>query len=81
MSKTATGDKVREILVTTLGLDESEVTDEAKLVDDLGTDCLDIVELVMAIEEGFGIEVHDGDVEKLVTVKDVIQYVEHRKKS
>jgi acyl carrier protein len=69
-------DKVRQIIVEQLGVDESEVTPTASFIDDLGADSLDTVELVMALEEGFGIEIPDEDAEKISTVKDAISYIE-----
>jgi acyl carrier protein len=62
--------------VDQLGVDESEVTPQASFVDDLGADSLDTVELVMALEEEFGIEIPDEDAEKLLTVEDVVKYIE-----
>ena len=69
-------DKVKQIIVEQLGVDESEVTPTASFIDDLGADSLDTVELVMALEEGFGIEIPDEDAEKITTVKDAINYIE-----
>jgi acyl carrier protein len=69
-------DKVKTIIVEQLGVDEGEVTPTASFIDDLGADSLDIVELVMALEEGFGIEIPDEDAEKISTVKDAISYIE-----
>ncbi|MBI2957160.1 MAG: acyl carrier protein [Acidobacteria bacterium] len=80
MATTAVRDKVKQIIVEQLGVDEAEVTDTASFVDDLGADSLDQVELVMALEEAFGIEVPDEEAEKLTTVKDVIEYIEKKKK-
>lgn len=68
-------EKVKECIVTQLGVNEDEVTNESSFVDDLGADSLDIVELVMAFEEKFGIEIPDEDVEKLRTVGDAVKYV------
>ena len=59
-----------------LGVDEAEVTPTASFVDDLGADSLDTVELVMAFEEGFGIEIPDEDAEKIATVKDAVDYIQ-----
>jgi len=67
--------KIKEIIVEQLSVDESEVTPDASFIDDLGADSLDIVELVMAIEEAFDIEIPDEDAEKIRTVKDAIEYV------
>ncbi|MGB4270463.1 MAG: acyl carrier protein [Spirochaetota bacterium] len=69
-------EKIKKIIVDQLGVDESEVTLQASFVDDLGADSLDTVELVMALEEEFGIEIPDEDAEKLLTVEDVIKYIE-----
>ena len=68
-------DKVKQIIVEQLGVDEAEVTPTASFIDDLGADSLDTVELVMALEEGFGIEIPDEDAEKITTVKDAINYI------
>ena len=70
--------KVKQIIVEQLGVDESQVDDNASFVDDLGADSLDIVELVMAFEEAFEIEIPDEDAEKIVTVKDAIDYIQTR---
>ncbi|HXK23976.1 MAG TPA: acyl carrier protein [Myxococcota bacterium] len=67
--------KVRNILAEQLGVDLSEVTPDARILDDLGADSLDVVEMVMSIEEAFDIEVPDQDVEELRTVADVERYV------
>lgn len=71
-------DKVRSIVAGQLGVDEQEVRSEASILDDLGADSLDVVELVMALEEEFDIEVPDEDVEAMRTVKDVETYVAGR---
>jgi acyl carrier protein len=67
--------KVRNILAEQLGVDLSEVTPDARILDDLGADSLDVVEMVMSLEEAFDIEVPDKDVEELRTVADVERYV------
>ena len=67
--------KVKEIIVEQLGVDETAVVGEASFIDDLGADSLDIVELIMALEEEFDIEIPDGDAEKVVTVNDVVEYI------
>ena len=77
---TATEDKVKQIIVEQLGVDEGEVTATASFVDDLGADSLDTVELVMAFEEAFEIEIPDEDAEKIRTVKDAIEYIEKHAK-
>ncbi len=70
--------KAKKIIVEQLGVEESEVTPDAKFVDDLGADSLDTVELIMVLEEEFGIEIPDDDAEKIVHVKDVVQYIKER---
>ena len=72
------GDRVKKIVVEHLGVDESKVTEEASFVDDLGADSLDTVELVMAFEEEFGVEIPDDAAEKIGTVKDAISYITER---
>jgi acyl carrier protein len=74
----ATEDKIIDIIVDKLGVERSEVTPEAVFVDDLGADSLDLVELIMAMEEEFGMEIADEDAEKLRTVQDVITFVTAR---
>ena len=74
-------EKVKHIIVEQLGVDEEEVKPEASFVDDLGADSLDVVELVMALEEEFGMEISDEDAEKLRTVKEAIDYIEKHAKS
>jgi len=68
-------EKVKHIIVEQLGVDEDEVKAEASFVDDLGADSLDVVELVMALEEEFELEISDEDAEKLVTVQKAIDYI------
>ena len=68
-------EKIKEIIVEQLGVAETSVTMEASFIDDLGADSLDIVELVMALEEEFDIEIPDSDAEKVVTVGDVVDYI------
>ena len=70
------GQKVRSIIAEQLGVKAEEVTDTASFVDDLGTDSLDTVELVMALEEEFGIEIPDEEAEKMTNVGEAIRYVE-----
>ncbi len=71
----AVEEKVKKIIVDQLGVDEAEVTPEASFIEDLGADSLDTVELVMALEEEFGIEIPDEDAEKIVRVKDAVGYI------
>lgn len=68
-------DKVKDIIVDQLGVDESDVTMEASFIDDLGADSLDIVELIMALEEEFDIEIPDEEAEKISTVGDAVNYI------
>ena len=68
-------ERVKQIIVEQLGVDEAEVTPNASFVDDLGADSLDTVELVMAFEEAFEIEIPDEDAEKIRTVKDAVGYI------
>lgn len=74
----AVDEKVKKIIVEQLGVDEEDVTPEASFVDDLGADSLDTVELVMAFEEEFGIEIPDEDAEKILTVQNVMDYIKER---
>jgi len=67
--------RVKEIIVEQLGVEASQVTDRAKFVEDLGADSLDTVELVMALEEEFSIEIPDEDAEKIASVADAINYI------
>jgi acyl carrier protein len=69
-------DRVKGIVTDQLGVDETEVTPEASFVDDLGADSLDVVELVMALEEEFEIEIPDEDAEKIVKVAEAVKYIE-----
>ncbi len=75
-------EKVKHIIVEQLGVDEEEVKASASFVDDLGADSLDVVELVMALEEEFGLEISDEDAEKLLSVKQAVDYIgSHANKS
>ena len=77
----STFDRVKKVVVEQLDVAEDEVTPQASFVDDLGADSLDVVELVMAFEEAFGIEIPDEDAEKIATVKDAVAYIDkHSKK-
>ena len=75
MSSEVIFDKVKEIIIEQLGVTESSITMEASFIDDLGADSLDIVELIMALEEEFDLEIPDSDAEKVVTVGDVVEYI------
>jgi acyl carrier protein len=77
----AVEEKLKQIIVEQLGVDEAEVTSSASFVDDLGADSLDIVELVMAFEEAFDIEIPDEDAEKIKTVKDAVDYISAHSKA
>ncbi|OGV97504.1 MAG: acyl carrier protein [Nitrospinae bacterium RIFCSPLOWO2_02_FULL_39_110] len=72
-------DRVKKIIVEQLGVEENAVTPAASFVNDLGADSLDTVELVMAFEETFDIEIPDEDAEKITTVKDAVEYIEKNK--
>ena len=74
----AVADRVRAIIAEQLGVKLEEVTDAASFIEDLGADSLDTVELVMALEEEFGIEIPDEDAEKMVNVGDAIKYIESK---
>jgi acyl carrier protein len=78
--KMSVAERVKQIIVEQLGVDESQVDPSASFVDDLGADSLDIVELVMAFEEAFDLDIPDEDAEKIKTVKDAIDYIEAKKK-
>ncbi|RUM28595.1 MAG: acyl carrier protein [Aquifex sp.] len=71
-------EKVKEIIAEQLGVEKEKITPEAKFVEDLGADSLDVVELIMAFEEEFGIEIPDEDAEKIQTVGDVIAYLKEK---
>ena len=77
MSETA--DRIKKIVVEHLGVDADKVTEESSFIDDLGADSLDIVELVMAFEEEFGVEIPDDAAEKIATVKDAIAFIDANK--
>ncbi|MGE5653640.1 MAG: acyl carrier protein [Bacillota bacterium] len=73
-------EKVKAIVVQQLGVEEEKVTMEASFKSDLGADSLDLVELVMALEEEYGLEIPDEDAEKIVTVTDAVEYIKRHKK-
>lgn len=75
MSQEEIFDKVKEIIVEQLGVAEDSVVTDASFIDDLGADSLDIVELIMALEEEFDLEIPDAEAEKIVTVNDVVEYI------
>ncbi|MFN3818202.1 acyl carrier protein [Blastomonas sp.] len=74
-----TGDRVKKIVIEHLGVEAEKVTEDASFIDDLGADSLDIVELVMAFEEEFGVEIPDDAAEKISTVNDAIEYIDTHK--
>ncbi len=74
-----TFEKVKGIIVERLNVDEKDVTENASFIDDLGADSLDTVELVMALEEEFGLEIPDEEAEKIVSVGDAVKYIESHK--
>lgn len=74
----AVEDRIKEIIVDQLGVTEDEVVPEASFIDDLGADSLDIVELVMAMEEAFDVEIPDDDAEKIQTIGDAISYLKEK---
>ncbi|HTR67316.1 MAG TPA: acyl carrier protein [Terriglobales bacterium] len=80
VAKAEIAGKVKQIISEQLGVDEAEVVASASFVDDLGADSLDQVELVMALEEGFDLEISDDDAEKIRTVQDTIDYIEKHAK-
>ena len=75
MSSEGVFEKVKNVIIEQLGVAENNITMEASFIDDLGADSLDIVELIMALEEEFDIEIPDSDAEKVVTVGDVVEYI------
>ena len=76
MAKEEIFDKLKELVVDQLGVEEDEVTMEASMQDDLGADSLDLVDLVMSVEEEFGVKVADEDLENIKTVGDIVNYIE-----
>jgi len=77
----AVEDKIKSIIAEQLGVKTDEVTPQASFIDDLGADSLDTVELIMALEEEFSVEIPDEDAEKMTTVGDAIKYIEEKAKS
>ena len=80
MSSEEIFEKIKNIILEQLQVSESVVTEDASFIDDLGADSLDLVELIMALEEEFGIEIPDSDAEKVVTVGDVVNYIKENVK-
>ena len=78
MAKEEIFDKLKELVVDQLGVEEDEVTMEVSMQDDLGADSLDLVDLVMSVEEEFGVKVADEDLENIKTVGDIVNYIEER---
>ena len=78
MAKEEIFEKLKELVVDQLGVEEDEVTMEASMQDDLGADSLDLVDLVMSVEEEFGVKVADEDLENIKTVGDIVNYIEDR---
>lgn len=79
-SESKVAEKIKEIIVDHLGIDEAEVTPNAHFIDDLGGDSLDVVELIMAVEEEYGIDIPDETIDKLGTVREIVEYVEGKVK-
>ena len=75
----STFDKVKEVIIDKLGIEDSKIETESSFVDDLGADSLDTVELIMQLEEEFGIEIPDEDAEKITTVQAAVDYIEQNK--
>tara|TARA_B100002051_G_C16685645_1_gene612453 strand:- start:795 stop:1025 length:231 start_codon:yes stop_codon:yes gene_type:complete len=75
----STFDKVKEVIIDKLGIEDSKIESESSFVDDLGADSLDTVELIMQLEEEFGIEIPDEDAEKITTVQAAVDYIEQNK--
>ena len=72
-------EKIQEIIIDKLGVDQNKITENAKFIDDLGADSLDTVELIMQFEEEFEIEIPDEDAEKILSVKQALEYIESKK--
>lgn len=80
MSEQEILEKVKELVASQLGKSEDEVTPESSFIEDLGADSLDLVELIMSMEDEYGLEISDEDAEKIVTVKDAVQFIVENKK-
>ena len=80
MSEQEILEKVKEMVASQLGKSESEITLEASFIEDLGADSLDLVELIMSMEDEYGLEISDEDAEKIVTVKDAVKFIAENKK-
>ena len=80
MSSEEIFEKIKNIIVEQLQVSDTSITEESSFIDDLGADSLDLVELIMALEEEFGIEIPDADAEKVVTVGDVVNYIKENVK-
>ena len=80
MSEQEILDKVKEMVAGQLGKSEDEITPEASFIEDLGADSLDLVELIMSMEDEYGLEISDEDAEKIITVKDAVQFILENKK-
>ena len=80
MSSEEVFEKIKNIIVEQLQVSDTAITEESSFIDDLGADSLDLVELIMALEEEFGIEIPDADAEKVVTVGDVVNYIKENVK-
>jgi acyl carrier protein len=78
VSEGTTFERLKKIIVEQLGVDEEEVTPQASFVEDLNADSLDLVELIMSLEEEFGMEISDEDAEKIQKVQDAVEYIEER---
>lgn len=80
MSEQEILEKVKEMVASQLGKSESEITPEASFIEDLGADSLDLVELIMSMEDEYGLEISDEDAETIVTVKDAVRFITENKK-
>ena len=80
MSEQEILDKVKEMVAGQLGKSEDEITPEASFIEDLGADSLDLVELIMSMEDEYGLEISDEDAEKIITVKDAVKFISENKK-